>query len=75
MSFWNDLSDKMFGKDDLTQSIVEQNQAVANYVANIGENESEVVETDNTLLYSALGITGIIAIGTIVYFSRKKSKP
>ena len=72
MSFWKDLGDKVFGKDDLTQSIVAQNEAVAEYVANIQNETGEEQQTDNKLLYGALIGTGVIAIVTIVYFVRKK---
>jgi hypothetical protein len=72
MSFWTDLNDKIFGKDDLTQSIVAQNQAVADYVTNIQNQEITEDTGDNKLLYGGLAVTGVIAIVTVIYFARKK---
>ena len=72
MSFWTDLNDKIFGKDDLTQSIVAQNQAVADYVTNIQNQETTEDTGDNKLLYGGLAVTGVIAIVTVIYFARKK---
>tara|TARA_Y100001937_G_scaffold82252_1_gene111323 strand:- start:162 stop:407 length:246 start_codon:yes stop_codon:yes gene_type:complete len=73
---WDQLWSKVIGTDAQSQAVASQNQAIADYIGGVGQNvDNEFLEEqqrkENRLLIGVITVTGLVAIGTIIYFTKK----
>tara|TARA_Y100001938_G_C8036116_1_gene403407 strand:+ start:128 stop:373 length:246 start_codon:yes stop_codon:yes gene_type:complete len=73
---WDQFFSKIIGTDAQSQARANQNQAIADYISGIGQGENnefleEQQRKENRLLIGVITVTGLVAIGTIIYFTKK----
>ena len=73
MSFWNDLSDRLFGKDDLSVAQADLVQSQADYIEGLTGGNNTPPKQDNTFLIATV-IGSVVVIGAVTYFVVKKKK-